>query len=353
MKKLIALLLALIMLLSLTACGVGDKIGDKIADKIVDSITDSVDKDKDDKQDKEKDNDDDPVLTDEEIEDFNNALEMLEALTPEGWDENSYGAYIYNVWDEEFLPDILPGPVEGMKADQTNFKDYKHDVINGDYSVGPIVYDSYEDYREYSVSVYATTAQLDAYVAELKAAGFTGGERSYSDSEWREFHFTHPDGWFLYIFYNTNADDGGNYDGRASIILTNDVHESPASIAGVKLPTAGVPDYDVKAYAEYETYVYATDEMGYLPVDWNGSFPDSSEMSWWIFFTYYGADDEYATSYVEELKSAGWELQWSNDQQDGYLNYALEKDGVYMVVDCFKGCELRVGFSDMIENISY
>ena len=98
-KKLLAMLLAGMMLLSLTACGGGD---DKPPSSDPGKQSESTDQ-----------------LTQKELDDVEKAFEMLEALKPEGWDENNFGAYIYDVWDEAFLPDCLPGPVDGVKVDLT------------------------------------------------------------------------------------------------------------------------------------------------------------------------------------------------------------------------------------------
>ena len=146
MKKLLTLLLAVIMICILAACNGNNSNS----------------------------SDDDPnddILTQEDLDDLEEALDILEALTPEGWDENRYGAYIYDVYDSDFLPECFPEQVEGTKAYSTNFKDYTHDTLNGAYDVGYINYESYEDYREYSVSFYATREQLDEYINALHAKG--------------------------------------------------------------------------------------------------------------------------------------------------------------------------------------
>ena len=74
MKRLLAILLAGLMLFSFAACG---------------------------------NNETDPI-SQGDLDDLDDALDKLEQLLPEGWDENNYGAYIYNVWDSEFLPDCFP-----------------------------------------------------------------------------------------------------------------------------------------------------------------------------------------------------------------------------------------------------
>ena len=139
-----------------------------------------------------------------DLDDLDDALDKLEQMLPDGWDENKYGAYIYNVWDSEFLPDCFPAAPDGIKVDQTNFKDYDHDTLNGDYSVGPLIYDSYEDYREYGVGFYATQEQLDIFLAAVEAKGMTGGQTE--DGDWCIYEYF-GNGWFMEIFANQIHND--------------------------------------------------------------------------------------------------------------------------------------------------
>ena len=99
MKKLLALLLTLAMVFSLAACG-----------KDTDKTTDGDDSGA------SNNGNGDPIISDEDVEDFEDAMDKLEGLMPEGWDENRYGAYIYDVWDQEFLPDCFPAPPRGSKG---------------------------------------------------------------------------------------------------------------------------------------------------------------------------------------------------------------------------------------------
>lgn len=331
MKKLFALLLALMMVLSLAACGGGD-----------DDKTPSGDSDQQ--------SENSGQLTQEDLDDVDKALDMLEALKPEGWDENNYGAYIYDVWDEEFLPDCLPGPVDGVKVDQTFLKDYSHDVMNGDYSVGPLNYESYEDYREYGVRFYATEAQLDAYLDALRAGGFSGGQVSDRDSEWWEFYFSNNDGWFVYIFFNTNDNEDGEFDGAASVHATSDVFPLPASIAadGIPLPQRGMSNND---YTKY----YTVFDTNYDEVDFDLSSDSLSDQGEYFsaWFSYYGTEIQDAKDYAQTLAGEGWELQHESES-DGCYYSTLLKDGIYAVVNYYDyDVMLEVGFSDIIENLQY
>ena len=340
MKKLLIIALALIMTISFAACplGGGDDEQPPANDKTPAATPDE-----------------DIGLSDKELEDFENALEILEALKPEGWSENNYNMYIYDVWDEDALPDCLPGPIEGMKPSQTSIKDYKHDDLQSDYSVGLIHYNSHEEYRSYNVSFYATNDQLLSYVDALKANGFSGGTSdSLEEDTWIEFHFS-TDGWYVYIFFNTNDDDGGAFDGHATVYATDSLHERPKTFAGTPLPQTGAVSYDVMSYFYIESYNYTTDEMGGFdfPLNTNDAFPDSTEQSWWTWLTYYGADHEAAKAYTQQLVNEGWTLTSEYEDYSGDYYSFLEKDGVYASSKCYGGYEHEVGFSDMVENLSY
>lgn len=322
MKKFLALALALMMALSLAACGGkdapsgGGQQGGSAGG-----------------------------VTQKDLDDADKAMEILEAMIPEGWDENPYGAYIYKVWDEEFLPDCFPAPIQGIEVDQTFFKDYEHDTLNGSYDVGPLSYENKEDYREYGVRFYATEAQVDEFIAALEAKGFTGGQVSDRDSEWWEFYYYNNDGWFMYLFFNTNDDQDGKFDGALSASATDSVFPLPASVDGIPLPQKGMTSYDYTKYYAIQDYNGDTDFN--LATD---PLPSELYVAW---FSYYGAVMQDAKDYAQQLVGQGWELQ--NESEDGNTYYSmLLKDGVYAVSNYYGyDVMMEVGFSDMPENLSY
>lgn len=333
MKKMITLSLSLMIILSLAACG--GKKGDK------DPAGSSPDV--------SQQQGDTGGLTQKELEDADKALELLEAMIPEGWDENNYGAYIYKVWDETFLPDCFPSPIDGVEVDQTFFKDYNHDTLNGSYDVGPLSYESKEDYREYGVRFYATEAQLEEFTAALEAKGFTGGQKGDREGDWWEFYYYNNDGWFMYLFFNTNDDQDGKFDGALTASATDSVFPLPASVDGIPLPLKGMTDYDY-------TKDYCIDDYSsgkYDNTDFNlASDPLPSEL-YTAWFHYYAATMQDARDYAQQLVKLGWELQ--NESEDGDTYYSmLLKDGVYAISNYYGyDVMMEVGFSDMAENLSY
>ena len=330
MKKRFALLLAFVMVLSLAACGGEDN-----------DETSVNDGKKTGSSQQQTQNTPDPSGSLEDLEEF---------FKPDGWDENNFGAYIYDVWDEDVLPDCLPGPVDGVKVDQTTLKDYSHDVLNGDYSVGPLIYENYEDYRTYGVRFYATEAQLDAWLDALWANGFSGGQVSDRDSEWWEFNFCNNDGWFVYVFFNTNDNEDGEFDGAASVYATDDLFPLPEAIAGesIPLPQRGMTGND---YTEY----YTAYDMNYDDVDFDLTGSTFSELGEYFaaWFSYYGTEIQDAKDYAQTLVGEGWELQYESDS-DGCYYSTLFRDGIYAVVNYYDyDVMLEVGFSDIIENLQY
>ena len=324
MKRFFALFLAIIMALSLTACGGGKEP--------VETKAPSADS-----------GSDNPILSQDDLDDFEDALDKLDALMPEGWDENQYGAYIYEVWDSEFLPDCFPEAPEGVKVDQTTFKDYDHDTLNGDYSVGPLTYESYEDYREYGVGFYATADQLNAFVAAVEAKGMTGGQ--VEDGEWIFYEFF-GNGWFMEVYASLMHNDQ-EYDYWVSVSATDDLFDLPASISGIPLPQCGFVTYD------QENYTINDFTDGYEDVDFDLSsdtLPDEYYAAW---FSYYCTVNQDAIDYAQQLKDLGWEVVWESDGEDGY-RCCLCKDGIYAISNYYDyDCMLEVGFSDMVENLSY
>ncbi len=320
MKRLFALLLAMIMVLSLAACG----------------------------KDNEPDND---AGTGKETKPQqggqiqpggNEALPKLPL--PDGWDENRYGAYIYNVWDEDFLPDCFPAPPEGIKVDQTTFKDYDHDTMTGAYDVGPLSYESKEEYREYGVGFYATQSQLDAFVAAVEAKGMDGGQTEEGD--WNFYNYF-GNGWFMEIFARTSLiEDGYNY--YVSVSATDSLFDLPQSISGIPLPQCGMVSYDHSKYYTIQDF-----SNGYEDVDFDLSSDTLPREYYAAWFNYYSATNQDAMDYAQQLKDLGWEVEWESNGEDGY-RCCLQKDGMYAISNYYDyDCVLEVGFSDMVENLSY
>ena len=333
MKKILTILLALAMTLSLAACSSGSDPTDPADSKPTETQAGKP----------TENNNDQTILDPEDLEDLEDALDQLEELMPEGWDENRYGAYIYEVWDSEFLPDCFPEPPEGIRIDQTTFKDFDHDTLNGDYSVGPLYYDSYEDYREYGVGFYATQDQLDAFVAAVEAKGMTGTQTE--DGEWCFYEY-YGDGWFMEIFANLMHNDN-EYDYWVSVDATDCLHDLPASISGIPLPQCGFVTYD------YDDFTIQDFSDGYEDVDFDLATDTLPEEYYAAWFEYHCTVNQDAIDYGQQLKDLGWEVVWETDGEDGYRG-CFQKDGIYAVSNYYSyDGVLEVGFSDMVENLSY
>lgn len=326
MKKTLAIALALMMLLSLAACG-GNKTTAGQKEPASGGAASN-----------------DGALTDKDIEDVDKAIEALESMIPEGWtDGGNYASSIYKVWDDAFLPDAcFPAPIAGTEADGTYFKDYGDDTINGDYSVGPLWYESKDDYRTYRVTFYATDDQLAEFIAGVETKGLKGGQ--VNDGAWREYNYG-GNGWFMYIFFNTNDNQDGKFAGCVTATATDDLWELPKSIDGIPLPQTGVIGHDCSSYTIFDAN---NDEVEFdLAGD---ALPDNSYAAW---FNYYGVTMQDAKDYAQQLVGLGWELQYESEDEDVYCSN-LHKDGVYAVSN-YLGYEamMEIGFSDMIENLSY
>ena len=271
-------------------------------------------------------------------------MDKLEELMPEGWDENNYGAYIYGVWDADFLPECFPEPIEGVKVDQTTFKDYDHDTLSGSYAVGPLYYESKEDYRSYGLLFYANQDHLDAFTAAVEAKGLNGGLTE--EGEWTYYNYF-GNGWFMEIFVRATIAEE-DYEYQVSVTATDSVFKLPESISGIPLPQCGMTDSD---YNKYYTIQDFTD--GYEDVDFDLSSDTLPTEYYAAWFNYLCATNQDAMDYAQKLKDLGWEVEWESDGEDGY-RCCLHKDGIYAISNYYDyDCVLEVGFSDMVENLSY
>ena len=322
MKKLIVLLLALTMIFVLSACGSESEQSDKDSQNAPNIQSDLND-------------------LNENLEDLD---DVLSALIPDGWDENNYGAYIYGVWDADFLPECFPEPIEGVKVDQTTFKDYDHDTLSGSYAVGPLYYESKEDYRSYGLFFYANQDQLDAFTAAVEAKGLNGGLTE--EGEWTYYNYF-GNGWFMEIFVRATIAEE-DYEYQVSVTATDSVFELPESISGIPLPQCGMTEYDYN-----KNYTIQDFTNGYDDVDFDLSSDTLPTEYYAAWFNYHCATNQDAIDYAQKLKDLGWEVEWESDGEDGY-RCCLQKDGIYAISNYYDyDCILEVGFSDMVENLSY
>ena len=306
MKRMLAILISVLLVVSFSACG-ADKEG--------------YDKDK-------------PAVT----------TKGQQIKLPKGWGENNYGAYIYDVWDADFLPECFPAPMDGVKVEQTTFKDYDHDTLSSSYAVGPLFYDSYEDYREYGLSFYANSDELEAFIAAVEAKGLQGGLTE--EGTWT-FSNYFGNGWFMEIFVR-EALGQDDYQYIVNVNATDSLFALPKTVSGIPLPQCGVTDYDYNKYYTIQDF-----SEGYEDVEFDLAKDKLPKQYYAAWFNYYGTVNQDAIDYAQQLKDLGWEVEWESQSEDGY-RCCLKKDGVYAVSNYYAyDCMMEVGFSDMVENLSY
>ena len=325
MKKLLAILLAAMMVFALAACGNNETPSGSEGGTPGTSNNNG--------------------LVNDDLEDLEDAMDKLEELMPEGWDENDYGAYIYDVWDSEFLPDCFPEAPEGVEVEQTTFKDYHHDRINQSYGVGPLFYETKEDYREYGVGFFGNLEHLEAFVAAVEAKGMTGGQTE--DGDWIIYNY-YGNGWFMEIFAQIQFYSEREFDYYISVSATDSLFQLPQAVDGIPLPQVGMTDCD------YNKSYYINDfSDGYEDLIFDLSKDSLPKEFYAAWFNYYGTENQQAIDYARQMKDLGWEVEWETDGEDGY-RCCLKKDGIYMVVNYYDyECMTEVGFSDMVENLSY
>ena len=306
MKRMLAILISVLLVVLFSACG-ADKEG--------------YDKDK-------------PAVT----------TKGQQIKLPKGWGENNYGAYIYDVWDADFLPECFPAPMDGVKVEQTTFKDYDHDTLSGSYAVGPLFYDSYEDYREYGLSFYANSGELEAFIAAVEAKGLQGGLTE--EGTWTFYNYF-GNGWFMEIFVR-EALGQDDYQYIVNVNATDSLFALPKTVSGIPLPQCGVTDYDYNKYYTIQDF-----SEGYEDVEFDLAKDKLPKQYYAAWFNYYGTVNQDAIDYAQQLKDLGWEVEWESQSEDGY-RCCLKKDGVYAVSNYYAyDCMMEVGFSDMVENLSY
>lgn len=261
MKKLFALCVALLLLASISACGVKQAIDDAVRDALSSTGTGTG-------------------STGQEAPAADDAFSQLEEWArAQGWDENPYGNWIAGVWDSDVLPACVPNEIEGVKVDQTTYKEKRHDTLSGSYGVGRVYFgDQY--YEEWGLSFYCTDAQLEAFADGMAAAGFVGGHYDYS--YYPEYQW-YGNGYYAFMQVNHELLGEEEYDNLAMFYITpDDKNPRPAAFMGTKLPDFGVVTWD---YSEGTGFGYETDEesveISGTPSPTAGLFPQRAGASRW------------------------------------------------------------------------
>jgi predicted small secreted protein len=227
----------------------------------------------------------------------------------QGWDENSYGNYIYGVWDSGVLPGCVPKEIPGVKVEQTTYKEKRHDVYSQNYHVGAMEFPN-RGYEEWGVSFDCTKTQLNAFIAAMEANGFYGGQVEVSNYSpawaWA------GNGYYAYLYLNAQAADDEYDAGFASFDITQaNQLPRPKSFSGTKLPDAGVVlgDYSEGVGYGWDSKTNDTVEYFWNPYTDKGTLPDD----WYVWFDYFGATIAEGKAYTKNMVSQGWEIAYENE----------------------------------------
>ena len=323
MKKLLAILLAAIMMLSLMACG----------------------------------NNEPPSVNEggEENKGGNTNIADVDSYEklklPEGWDNYSTHATIDDVWDTSVLPEILPGPIDGMIAIETVYKDKVHTKY--ELSVGRLDFEKSEDFRLWEVTFQATQAQFVAYLDALKNNGFVGAlDTRESEGDRSVYSFSNSAGYYISMQYGTIGDSGEDVR-KGFITITDSLYDKPTSVNGIPLPEFGVASGDYSEDGYIDIWDNSVDDYRSEDFDWfKDSFPtDLPEGNYFeLSIVYFGGNLECAKKYTSQLPSLGWELVSDFSENSDYSTY--KKDGIFLEVFVDDGHEINIWFGDYHETYS-
>jgi predicted small lipoprotein YifL len=327
LKKLIALTFALILAISLAACGGSGSTITPLANNSAPGSSQGADSSND-------------------MEDLRDALSALDALTPEGWTDGDYDATIYDVWDSSVLPDCVPKEISGVAVGQTNYKSKDKPSLRDMNEVGAMKFENSE-YECWGLEFEGTQAQIDEFVKAMSDNGFLGGANG------SKYGYNYE--WAGNGHYACMLTFGDSDDLSASFQITPAIHKLPSAFFGTKLPQTGIilspfssidnTGYDSDGNEIYD-YWNPENDAGTLPEDY---------ITW---IGYYGVTLEEAKEYAHSLESAGWEITWegkySDNDPDGtsYHAYLQKSENELCVVEFASSDSyvLNVGFANMNES---
>ena len=336
MKKLLTLLLSFLLLLSLTACDMISSGSDD--DQFGSSNPAAQEKeDKDDKDDKDDNNDDGessdiPGLTQEDIDEANDALDQLmEMFYTEEWRWESDGdGYINGKWDHMVMYDPVPQPSGGWVTEEMQFTSKQGDKYYDYCNTGEMSIDG-TDYEYITVFWESPKEDLDALLQAFADGGWVIEDDS---SEWvgLEYHMYYGGEYYTYLKGNNwGEDDENTYSGTLYVFPY--YYEHPEKVQDLPLPKFGF----WHGWGYYNSYNenYDWNDTEY-PID----TPVSELDAYWCFRTeYYGCTKEDAQSYINSLRDAGWNINYEDDSEDWFYSRA-EKGGKTMQLSLEKASNL-------------
>ena len=348
MKRLLTITLAIMLILSIAACNPKDKVQDALRDELSGNNSGNSGNSGNGGNSGNSGNSGNGNISDDELQD---AMDQLEKWAlAQGWDENRYGNWIYGKWDSEVLPSCVPKEIDGVKVDQTSYKEKRHDTYSGSYGIGDV---SFSDgaYEEWGVSFYCTDAQLDEFIAAMEANGFYGGQ--IYDSEYAPEWAWLGNGYYAHMHVNPQSMGEDGYDNFASFSITQDNHNPyPVAFMGTKLPKIGVVMYD---YTEGAGMGWDGEDYELVEPIWD-VFADKGQLydnGWNLWLDYFGVKPEQAAACVQDLVAQGWTLTYEDTTYDGEgFVYHLEKGDMVAGVEQ-SAYTMSIRFADISENIWY
>ena len=274
-----------------------------------------------------------------------------EIKMPTGWDKNPYSWWIDGKWDSSVLPKCVPTEVDGVKPDQTYYKDNSQDVLNQYYQIGSIYFKD-SNFEKWGLSFYCTDEQLNTFVKEMKTKGFYGGitnSGTYPEYEWI------GNGYYAYMRVNDYAMGQEGYKNLAMFSITNDSPPRPKAFKNTKLPDFGwvTQDYTDGVGFGYNKGNDNSVENFYDIFKDSGNLPTEG-WSFWVY--YFGVSVEKAKEYAQNLVKQGWKIT-NEDTYSGGEGYScsLEKDGIVggLQIGGEGSYTLGVGFGSQGEYLFY
>ena len=270
---------------------------------------------------------------------------------PEGWDNYSTHASIDDVWDTSVLPEILPGPIDGMTAVETVYKDKVHTKY--EFSVGRLGFEKSEDFRVWEVSFTATQAQFDDYLEALDTKGFVGAlDTDESEDDRSVYSFSNKAGYYACVRFGS-FNDSEEEVRKGYITITDSLYDRPVSVSGIPLPEFGVAtvDYSEKGYIDvWDNSVddYVSDDFDWFKDSFPTDLPEGNYFE--LSISYFGGNLELAKEYTSKIASLGWEMVSDFSEHSDCSTY--KKDGIYLEVFVDDGHEITVWFGDYHETYS-
>ena len=272
-------------------------------------------------------------------------------VPPKGWAGHDYYFWIDKVWDSAVLPSCVPKEIPGVLVGNTTYKTKAHQTMNNIRTVGNMSFAS-DNYERWGLNFDCKEAQAQAFLKGLEENGFFGGKTKTTGNNQSIYEYI-GNGYYAYVVVSPNfmgSEKDAGYDTGVAFYLTPAIYQFPKSLNGWPLPQVGVV---LGSLEDWVILYWENDKEQSVKWDFQADKGKIPAKNWVAWFDYFGVSNEQAAAYAKTLEANGWKIVYQNTNSEGRYSCQVSKGTVHGMLFFDGAFQFRVGFSDVVEMLSY